>query len=150
MNRIKILAAGLLILTAYSCTSLVLKPADFSWPIEAVLKIDDNGYAQEERYTFSFNIRPLFYEEMEDSLAYLDKEVRIIRNTEGYYFITSAGFKNVYVFESSEGSMEMENKILINEAGLQKPVFNQRIPFIELIDGPDKYYLSKNGLEGDK
>ena len=150
MTKTRILLAGILALLTYSCTSLVLRPADFSWPIESVLKIDDNGYAKEDRYTFSFNIKPLFYEEVQDSLAYLDREVRIIRNIEGFYFITCAGFKNVYVFKSSDGSLEMENKVMVNEAGLTKPVFNQRIPLIELIDGTDKYYLTKKGIKEDK
>lgn len=150
MTKTKILAAGVLVLLTYSCASLVLQPADFSWPIESVLKINDEGLAKEDRYTFSFNIKPLFYEEMQDSLAYLDREVRIIRNTEGFYFITAAGFKNVYVFETSDGALEMENKILVNENGLTKPVFNQRNPLIELIDGQDKYYLTKKGIEESK
>lgn len=150
MTKTKIIAAGILILLTYSCASLVLQPADFSWPVESVLKINDEGLAKEDRYTFSFNIKPLFYEEMQDSLAYLDREVRIIRNTEGFYFITAAGFKNVYVFETSDGALEMENKILVNENGLTKPVFNQRNPLIELIDGQDKYYLTKKGIEEDK
>lgn len=150
MTKTKILAAGVLVLLTYSCASLVLQPADFSWPIESVLKINDEGLAKEDRYTFSFNIKPLFYEEMQDSLAYLDREVRIIRNTEGFYFITAAGFKNVYVFETSDGALEMEKKILVNENGLTKPVFNQRNPFIELVDGQDKYYLTKKGIEESK
>lgn len=150
MTKTKIIAAGILILLTYSCASLVLQPADFSWPVESVLKINDEGLAKEDRYTFSFNIKPLFYEEMQDSLAYLDREVRIIRNTEGFYFITAAGFKNVYVFETSDGALEMENKILVNENGLTNPVFNQRNPLIELIDGQDKYYLTKKGIEEDK
>ncbi len=135
----------------FSCATLELKPADFSWPIESVLKIDDDGNAEEDRYTFSFNIKPLFYEELQDSLAYLDRQVRIIRNTDGYYFITAQGFKNVYVFLPAEGSLQMEEKILVTEAGLEKPIFNQRTPLIELIDGTDKYYLSKSEIvRGEK
>lgn len=150
MLKFKILVISVLLLAAYACSSLMLKPADFSWPIESVLKIDDNGYAKEERHTFSFNIKPLFYEEMQDSLAYLDREVRIIRNIDGFYFVTSSGFKNVYVFESSEGALSLENKIPVSETGLIKPFFNQRSPLIELVDGSYKYYLSKKGLEEDK
>ncbi len=150
MTNMRIIIALLLIIFVYSCSSLVLKPADFSWPIESVLKVNDDGLAEEDRYTFSFNIKPLFYEELQDSLAYLDREVRVIRNTEGFYFITAEGFKNVYVFETTDGALELEKKILINENGLNKPVFNQRNPFIELIDGQNKYYLTKKGIEKDK
>lgn len=151
MKLIYVFISVISLLLLYSCATLELKPADFSWPIESVLKIDDDGMAAEERYTFSFNIKPLFYEEMQDSLAYLDREVRIIRNVEGYYFITAQGFKNVYVFLPSEGSLELEEKILITETGLQKPLFNQRSPFIELIDGTNKYYLTKSEIQrGEK
>lgn len=151
MKLIYVFISVFSLLFLYSCATLELKPADFSWPIESVLKIDDNGMASEDRYTFSFNIKPLFYEEMQDSLAYLDREVRIIRNVEGYYFITAQGFKNVYVFLPSEGSLELEEKILISETGLEKPILNQRSPFIELIDGPNKYYLTKSEIQrGEK
>ncbi|MCJ7555053.1 MAG: hypothetical protein MUO34_14365, partial [Ignavibacteriaceae bacterium] len=89
--------------------------------------------------------------ELQDSLAYLDKQVRIIQNVDGYYFITAQGFKNVYVFLPAEGSLQMEYKILITETGLEKPVFNQRSPLIELVDGTDKYYLSKSEIvRGEK
>lgn len=147
MKLLKIMLSGFAVLVLHSCSTLLLKPADFSWPIETVLKVDDNGYASEDRYTFSFNIKPLFYEELEDSLAYLDREVRVIRNFQGYYFITAKDFKNVYVFESSEEEFELEEKILIDEDGMKKPVFNQRSPYIELIDGANRYYLSKSGVE---
>lgn len=147
MKLLRITLSGLTVLILYSCSTLILKPADFSWPIESVLKVEDDGHASADRYTFSFNIKPLFYEEMEDSLAYLDREIRVIRNYQGYYFITANDFKNVYVFESSEGEFELEEKIPIDETGLKKPVFNQRSPYIELIDGTNRYYLSKSGIE---
>lgn len=147
MKLLMILTTIISLFFVYSCATLELKPADFAWPVEAVLKIDDDGNAAEERYTFSFNIKPLFFEEIQDSLAYLDKQVRVIRNAEGYYFFTSSGFKNVYVFQTSEGAFIMESKILIVETGLDKPVFNQRSPLIELIDGNNKYYLTKDGIE---
>lgn len=149
MIKYNLLITAILSILIYSCSTLILEPADFSWPVESVLKIDDEGNAKEDRYTFSFNIKPLFYEEMEDSLAYLDREVRIIRSNDGYYFVTSNGFKNVYVFQAAESSLKMEEKILIDENGLTKPVFNQRSPLIELIDGTNKFYLSKKGIEGD-
>ncbi|WP_337865330.1 hypothetical protein [Ignavibacterium sp.] len=136
----------LFILTA--CSSLKLSPAEFAWPIESVIKINDDGLAKEERYSFSFNAKALFMEEMQDSLAYVGKDLRIIRNNEGYYFITSKGFKNVYIFESSESSLSLKEKITINETGLNNPFFNQRNQFIELIDGEYKAYLTKEGLQG--
>lgn len=131
-----------------ACSSLKLSPAEFAWPIESVLKINNDGFAKEERYSFSFNTKSLFMEEMQDSMAYVGKELRIIRNQDGYYFITSKGFKNVYIFETSEGSFSLKEKITINETGLNNPFFNQRTPYIELIDGDFKAYLTSEGLQG--
>lgn len=136
------------VLVSNACSSLKLSPAEFAWPIESVLKINDEGIAKEDRYSFSFNTKALFMEEMQDSMAYVGKDLRIIRNNEGYYFITSKGFKNIYIFESSESSLALKEKITINETGLNNPFFNQRNPFIELIDGEFKAYLTKEGLQG--
>lgn len=136
------------VLVSNACSSLKLSPAEFAWPIESVLKINDDGIAKEDRYSFSFNTKPLFMEEMQDSMAYVGKDLRIIRNNEGYYFITSKGFKNVYIFESSESSLSLKEKITINETGLNNPFFNQRNPFIELVDGEFKAFLTKEGLQG--
>ena len=30
------------------CTPLTLRPADFSWPIENVLKVDNKGFVEEQ------------------------------------------------------------------------------------------------------
>lgn len=138
----------IIVLVSNACSSLKLSPAEFAWPIESVLKINNDGIAKEDRYSFSFNTKALFMEEMQDSMAYVGKDLRIIRNNEGYYFITSKGFKNVYIFESSESSLSLKEKITINETGLNNPFFNQRNPFIELVDGEFKAYLTKEGLQG--
>jgi len=88
-----------LIGTFTACSVLTLTPANFAWPIESVLQVNDEGEVSEERYSFSFDAKGLYYEEFEDSLAYLDRELRIIRDVQGYYFITGIKFKNVYVFK---------------------------------------------------
>ena len=129
-----------------SCSMLTLSPAKFGWPVESVVRVKDDGTFKEDRYAVSFNTKPLFFEETADSNAYLDRELRIIRNDDGNYFITSKGFKNVYVFKPSDGSLSMKSKIFISEFGLQKPYFNQRPPYIELIDGNKKLYLDNNGI----
>jgi hypothetical protein len=67
------------------------------------------------------NTKPLFFEEMQDSMAYNGKSIRLIRSSEGFYFITTSGFKNVYVFTGAKSSLSLENKLLINEAGFKKP-----------------------------
>ena len=132
------------------CSSLKLAPADFSWPVESVIKVGDNGMAEEARYAISFNAKPLYYKETGDSLAYLDRELRVIRDTLGYYYITGNKFKNVYVFTMGDGAFNLQKEILISKSGITDPVFNQRPPFIELIEGNKYYYLSKNGIEKEK
>ena len=133
-----------------SCSTLKLSPAEFGWPIESVLKIDDKGFVKEDRYSLSFNTKPLFFEEMQDSMAYNGKSIRLIRSSEGFYFITTSGFKNVYVFTGAKSSLSLENKLLINEAGFKNPVFNQRPPFIELVDEGTTYKITSEGFDGGK
>ena len=136
-----------LIGTFTACSVLTLTPANFAWPIESVLQVNDEGEVSEERYSFSFDAKGLYYEEFEDSLAYLDRELRIIRDVQGYYFITGAKFKNDYVFKAIDGTMELNTKIFISEFGFGNPVFNQRTPNIELIDGERVLKLSHQGIE---
>jgi len=129
------------------CSTLRLTPADFAWPVESVIQVDNNGMAKEDRYEISFNAKPLYFEETGDSLSYLDRELRMIRDTLGYYYITGNKFKNVYVFTMGDGALNLEEQIQISETGMTNPVFNQRAPYIELIEGDKQYYLSNNGIE---
>lgn len=133
-----------------ACSSLKLTPAEFGWPIESVLKIDDKGFVSEDRFSLSFNTKPLFMEEKQDSMAYVGKSIRLIRNNEGFYFITAPTFKNVYVFKTVKNALSLEDKFLVDEMGLKNPVFNQRPPFIELIDGDKSYNLTSEGFSGGK
>lgn len=129
-----------------ACSSLSLKPADYSWPIENVLKVDNKGFVEEQRYSFTLKVKSLLFEEFADSTNFVGKEIRIIRDKIGFFYITGANFKNVYVFETEEGAMELEKKILVNEKGLNSPAFNQKTPYIELLDGQNKYLLNNKGL----
>ena len=147
MKRIIISSLLLFIITA-ACSVLTLQPANFSWPIESVLPVDDNGKVAEDRYSIEVNTVGLFFEEFQDSLSYKGKEIRMIRDNQGFYFLTASNFKNVYVFKVDEGKLELEEKIFISEFGLQTPAFNQRDPYIELVDGTYKMNLTYKGTEG--
>jgi len=147
MKRIIISSILLLFITA-ACSVLTLQPANFSWPLESVLSVDDNGKVSEDRYSIEVNTIGLFFEEFQDSLSYKGKEIRIIRDNQGFYFMTASNFKNVYVFKAEEGKLVQENKIFISEFGLQTPAFNQRDPYIELVDGTNKMNLTYKGIEG--
>jgi hypothetical protein len=131
-----------------SCSVLTLQPANFSWPLESVLPVDNNGKVIDDRYSIEVNTVGLFFEEFQDSLSYKGKEIRMIRDNQGFYFMTASNFKNVYVFKAEEGKMIQENKIFISEFGLKTPAFNQRDPYIELVDETNKMNLTYKGVEG--
>ena len=147
MRVTRYIALILLLIVVSACSTLTLKSGDFAWPIENALKIDSKGIITEQRYAFSINIKPLYWEEFKDSTNYVGKEVRIIRDKSGFYFITGKDFKNVYVFKTIESGMALENKIVISEQkGLTNPAFNQKSPNIELLDNPNKYLLNAKGI----
>ena len=144
MKSIKYL---IIMLISSGCSSVILQPADFSWPIESVLKVNDKGYVTEDRYSFKINVKPLFQEEFADSTNTRGREIRIIRDEAGYYYITGTDFKNVYLFLPVNNGVKMESKISISDSlALSAPAFNQKQPNIELIDGTKKYLLNNNGI----
>lgn len=137
----------LLALLAAGCTPLMLKPADFSWPIEDEVKSDSHGMIHEDRYSLSFSIKPLMYAEFKDSVHVADRPIRLIRGAQGYYYITGPKFRNVYVFTQAEGGLALKKAIPVSKEGLKSPAFNQRAPYIELINGKEKpIYLNADGI----
>jgi hypothetical protein len=137
------------------CSTLVLRPVDFSWPIEATLQPDVKGNVREARYQLSFNVKALLFEELQDSSAVAKHTLHVLRDQAGYYFITAKGFKNVYVFAHEDGTLRLQRKIFVSEKGLDAPALNQRVPHISLIN--DKrgneapILLTKDGIaEGGK
>lgn len=144
MKKIFIALAVIPLLAA--CSSIILKPVNFGWPIEDVLKSDNNGTVMEKRHSLSFNITPLYQAEFGDSTTADSKEIRIIRNTEGFYFITAKDFKSVYMFSAGSGTLNLENKFVVSGEGLNDPVFNQRNTYIELIDSKNIYEITAKGI----
>jgi hypothetical protein len=134
------------------CSSLILKPADFSWPVESVLKVDHKGMIEEQRNNLSVSVKGLLFAETQDSVNVSRHTVHLIRDVKGYYYITGSKFKNVYVFEQTDGGLKLAAKILIKEQGLDDPALNQKAPYIQLLNEKDKpLLLSKEGiLEGGK
>lgn len=134
------------------CSSLTLKPGDFSWPIESRLDVDGKGIVQDQRYSFSLNVKELLFTETQDSVNVSKHTLRMIRDVKGYYYITAPKFKNVYVFEQTEGGLQLVNKILVSQKGLGDPAFNQRGQNIQLVSEKESpVLLSKDGIqEGGK
>jgi len=137
------------------CSTLLLRPVDFSWPIEVAVKPDGKGNVKETRYQVSFNVKALLFEELQDSVAVTKHTLHILRDQAGYYFITAKGFKNVYVFGQGDGVLKLEKKIFISETGLEAPAFNQKTPYVHLINEKKEnevpIVLTKSGIiEGEK
>jgi hypothetical protein len=70
----------------------------------------------------------------------------------GFYYITASQFKNVYVFEQTVGGLNLKNKILVAQNGLTEPALNQRVPYVQLINGKNPaLLLTEEGVfEGEK
>ncbi|HCT52173.1 MAG TPA: hypothetical protein DF712_06895, partial [Balneola sp.] len=86
--------AALLLMSA--CKTFEVKNVNYAQQIESVLIPTNEGVVNDSRYGISFNILPFQYQEIQDSSSVFVDEVRLIRNSNGYYFITATGFQNVY------------------------------------------------------
>ena len=150
MKSVKLVLVLFIAALFSSCSTLRLTPVDFSWPLESVVQINQNGVAQDVRHSLAINTKPLYFAETGDSTKYSDQAIRIIRDAKGFYYITAENFTSVYVFKDDESSMIIENKIVVNIKGLKKPAFNLRAPYVELIDGTNKLLLDATGVKGDK
>ena len=140
------ISAAMLLVFAVACgPSLTLTDVDYAQPIESVASPDQNGVVQDVRMGVSFNVTPLNVMERGEG-ASLPEEVRFIRSIGGYYFVTAPGYNNVYVFETKERALDLHKIIRVSGAGLANPAFNQRSPYIQLIDGDVEYRLTKDGL----
>ncbi|MEX0779185.1 MAG: hypothetical protein WD491_05870 [Balneolales bacterium] len=145
------LFAAFSICTLAACGSLVIENVDYSQPIESVLDVQDDGNVSDISTGLSFNVKPLQYVETEDTSSVTTPEVRVIRSQDGYYFVTAPGFSNVFVLQPNAGELQLHETILIDEAGVANPAFNQRSPVIELLDGTDRVFrLTSEGIEEDQ
>ena len=134
------------------CSSLILQPADFAWPVESVLNVDHQGRVQSDRYSFSVDVKALLFAETQDSVNISKLSLRIIRDVKGYYFMTASQFKHVYVFAQTAGGLKLKNRILVAQNGLTEPALNQRVPYVQLINGKNPaLLLTEEGVfEGEK
>jgi hypothetical protein len=148
----QILGVILSLMLFAGCNTLTLAPGDFSWPIESVLKVNSKGIVQDQRYSLSLNVKNLLFAETKDSTDVANWSLRMIRDTKGYFYITAAKFKSVYVFEQTEAGLKLSKTILISTTGMEAPAFNQRSPFVQLVNGNEPpVLLSKDGIqEGGK
>jgi len=131
------------------CAGVVLEPANFAWPLESVLEANEKGFIEENRYSFSVNVKPLFFAERNDSSSFNKESVRVIRGNKGYYYMIASGFKNIYIFTVDNGAMTLYDIIFVSEFGVDLPAFNQRNPYIELLEGEETLLLlNSDGIKG--
>jgi len=131
----------------FGCSSLTLRPADFAWPVEQVVKVDAKGMANVMRYSFAMNVKPLLFEETGDSTNVARWSIRVLCDQRGFYFLTADGFKHVYVFKQADAELAIEERILIAEQGISGSALNQRAPHVELVrEGAPAVKLSPDGI----
>ncbi|MDX1591585.1 MAG: hypothetical protein R3283_06470, partial [Balneolaceae bacterium] len=138
------MCVAFLIGTSACGPSLVLENVDYAQPIESVLTPDSDNQVHDQRFAIKFNITNILAEEDLSSV----NQIRLIRNSAGYYFVTAAGFNHVYVFEPAESELSLTSRISVAENGLGQPAFNQRSTHIELVDlsSGSTYNLDQNGI----
>ncbi|MTI86691.1 MAG: hypothetical protein FH748_01845 [Balneolaceae bacterium] len=115
-------------------SSFEVSNVDYAHRIESVLIPEKDGQVYDQRHGLHFNILPIQQQEFNDIDELKVDEVRLIRNSEGYYFITANGFNHVYVMEQGEGKLILKEKIKVAENGLIDPAFNLRSPYVHLLD----------------
>jgi hypothetical protein len=126
--------------------ALTIKQVDFSWPFESVMNADAGGTYRAEPKTLAFDAVELFRAESGKPDAVADRPVRVIRDAAGYYYVTAAGFKHVYILAGGEAKLALEKKVLVDANGMEKPFFNRRDAGIELAAGGKTYLLNKKGI----
>lgn len=133
-------------------SSLSLKQVDYSYKLESVQKPGPDGVISDQRHGIKFNILPIQQAELKDTSSVKIEKVHLIRNAEGYYFITAGQFRHVYVMKPEEGALVLEKKVQVHKEGLEKPAFNWRPPYVELIhsDKNEAIRLNKEGIIKDK
>jgi hypothetical protein len=122
-------------LSIVSCSGFQLDRVNFGWPVESVVTVGSNNLIEDVRYAVTAGVGALAMEEFQDSTALRGAKLRLLRSTEGYYFLTGPRFRHVYVFSPGASSLALNSSILVSEAGLREPALNLRPPYVELVDG---------------
>jgi hypothetical protein len=132
INRLA--AAGALVVLS-SCAGLQLDRVNFAWPVESVVTVSPTNTIEDVRYGVVAGVASLAQEEFQDSTALRGMPLRLLRSSEGYYFVTGPRFKHVYVFAPGAYRLTLNASIAVSESGLRAPALNQRPPYVELLDG---------------
>ena len=141
IRLVKICFAPAALLVFSSCSSLKMDYVDFGWPVESVVTVSSVNKIEDLRYSVSAWVAGLTQEEFQDSTALRGAKLRLLRSSEGYYFLTGPRFKHVYVFSPGPSSLILNKSIPVAEGGLRNPALNQRTPYVEVVDGDNFHIL---------
>ncbi|MGD8427141.1 MAG: hypothetical protein PVH63_05890 [Balneolaceae bacterium] len=132
--------------------SMVISRVDYSQSIESVLTPNEQGIVEDIQHGLKFNIKPIQYVETRDTSSVTTRQIRYIRSSEGYYYITAPNYKNVYVMAPDKNKLILKKKIWISEDGVSKPAFNQRISYIQLLDRTSgaSWKLNSEGIQKEE
>lgn len=146
---IPIILLASIVMLGTACKTFVVKNVNYSHQIESVLIPNEDGIVNDVRHGISFNITPFETKEFGVADSIEVKEVRLIRNAEGYYFITANQFKNVYVMEPGNGELKLKKKIRVSEERLAAPAFNLRDTYVQLVktDTNEIVNLTQDGIQ---
>lgn len=137
-------------LTIVGCSSLQLQPADFSWAAEEIVDVNGKGMVDAKRYSVAFTVTALLAQEFgaDSAAAKGTKELRLIRDKAGFYYVTGKKFKNVYVLAQADGALSVAATLAISpEKQMDDPKFDQKGSYIELWNGKDKFQLTKGAAQ---
>lgn len=133
-----------IMLAGAACKTFVVQDVNYAHQIESVLTPNEEGVVTDKRHGISFNISPFVNEEFGENSGENIEEVRMIRNSQGFYFITANNFNHVYVMEPTQGELKMKKKIEVSEEGLVSPAFNLRDSIVQLVDLETEKVISMN------
>lgn len=149
MKSVKLLSLIIVSAVCFSCNkALVIKEVNYAQHVESVVAPDEQGIVADQRNNIRFSVAPLLHQEFGEDSTQEIEFVRILRNADGFYFITANNFKNVYVFEPKRGELKLKKSILIAEDGLNRPALNWRAPYIQIItyNAEQPFYIDENGI----
>ncbi|WP_114984115.1 hypothetical protein [Cyclonatronum proteinivorum] len=137
----------LLTLTLSACGGqMVIQNVNFAHPFEMVMEADAEANVSDTRSGLTFSMDKILEKENISRADFAGTSVHMIRNQDGLYFLTAPGFRHVFILESGEGELKEAETVRIPGERLQNPAFNQRAPFIQLVDGDRTFSLSATGL----
>ena len=132
--------------------SMVISKVDYSQPIESVLEPNEDGMVNDQEHGLQFSMMPLQYAETQDTSSVTTPEIRYIRGQSGLYYVTAPTYSHVYLMTPEKRELKLEKKIKINEVGIDKPAFNQRDNYVQLVNRTtgERYQLTPEGMKKEE